>query len=269
MVVLFDKLQGNNLGYAAIFACMGIGFLFLRTIDTIDIGTGHWSLGFFFNGLGFVFWSGAVPLSPWAFYLAGEAFHVAGFMLLVLGAFRFTGATLRRRDIFGLSAWFLIWIFSMLLYKDHTVAAVFTLKALRSAFFLWAGILLIVDGKKERVVGIDIAGVSLVVWGVYLLVFAFISINPYLYYGFLVGFHVLSAFGMVAMVMDRVRARAESSERQLRTLEGILPICAYCKKIRDSSDNWQTLELYIEDRSKAEFSHGICPECFAKHRPDR
>ena len=83
------------------------------------------------------------------------------------------------------------------------------------------------------------------------------------------GFQVLAAFGMVAMVMDAIRIRAERSEKQLETLEGILPICAYCKKIRDEHDHWQVLEAYIEDRSEAEFSHGICPECFDKHRPDK
>ena len=48
---------------------------------------------------------------------------------------------------------------------------------------------------------------------------------------------------------------------QINVLQGILPICASCKKIRDDANSWHQIEDYIRDRSEAEFSHGICPEC--------
>jgi hypothetical protein len=54
----------------------------------------------------------------------------------------------------------------------------------------------------------------------------------------------------------------------IKTLEGILPICSSCKKIRDGEGVWQSLERYIGERSKAKFSHGICPECARKLYPD-
>jgi PAS domain S-box-containing protein len=47
----------------------------------------------------------------------------------------------------------------------------------------------------------------------------------------------------------------------VRTLSGLLPICATCKKIRDDQGYWQQLEIYIKDRSDADFTHGICPDC--------
>jgi hypothetical protein len=49
--------------------------------------------------------------------------------------------------------------------------------------------------------------------------------------------------------------------RTMTHLEGILPICASCKKIRDENGAWHQLEFYISEKSEAEFSHGICPEC--------
>ena len=55
---------------------------------------------------------------------------------------------------------------------------------------------------------------------------------------------------------------------KLKTISGILPICASCKKIRDEKNSWEVLELYIEKRSKAEFSHGICPDCYKKALED-
>ncbi len=56
--------------------------------------------------------------------------------------------------------------------------------------------------------------------------------------------------------------------RRLKHLEGFLPICASCKKIRDNEGNWQQMEDYIRDRSEAEFSHGICPQCARKLYPE-
>lgn len=50
----------------------------------------------------------------------------------------------------------------------------------------------------------------------------------------------------------------------IKTLKGMLPICAACKKIRDDSGYWNHIEVYIRDHSEAEFSHSICPECANK-----
>lgn len=55
--------------------------------------------------------------------------------------------------------------------------------------------------------------------------------------------------------------------QKMKYLEGILPICASCKKIRDDKGAWNQIEEYVRDRSEAEFSHGICPECAEKLYP--
>ena len=55
---------------------------------------------------------------------------------------------------------------------------------------------------------------------------------------------------------------------QIKTLRGLLPICASCKRIRDDKGYWSQIELYVREHSEAEFSHGICPECFQKLYPD-
>ena len=53
----------------------------------------------------------------------------------------------------------------------------------------------------------------------------------------------------------------EEAARHIRQLQGLLPICSYCKRIRGDSNDWLELEAYISQHSKAEFSHGICPHC--------
>ena len=75
-----------------------------------------------------------------------------------------------------------------------------------------------------------------------------------------VGIRVLELQGALA---QRVRDLEEALSR-VKTLQGLLPICSYCKKIRDDRNYWQQVEGYISDHSEAQFSHGICPECYVR-----
>jgi DNA-binding response OmpR family regulator len=52
---------------------------------------------------------------------------------------------------------------------------------------------------------------------------------------------------------------------QIKSLRGLLPICMYCKKIRNDKQYWQQVEGYISEHSEAKFSHGICPDCYKKY----
>jgi len=55
---------------------------------------------------------------------------------------------------------------------------------------------------------------------------------------------------------------------EVKKLSGLIPICASCKKIRDDKGYWQQVEIYIRDRSDANFSHGICPDCAVELYPE-
>lgn len=54
---------------------------------------------------------------------------------------------------------------------------------------------------------------------------------------------------------------------QVRTLRGLVPICAACKKIRDDAGFWHQVEIYVHDHTEAEFSHGLCPDCIPTYFP--
>ena len=54
---------------------------------------------------------------------------------------------------------------------------------------------------------------------------------------------------------------------RIKSLSGLLPICSSCKKIRDDKGYWNNLEMYIQERSEADFTHGICPECTRRLYP--
>lgn len=70
---------------------------------------------------------------------------------------------------------------------------------------------------------------------------------------------------------DELRARLTVAERilglrkELAQLEILLPICSYCKRIRNDKEEWETLETYIETHFERLLTHSICPDCYAKH----
>ena len=65
-------------------------------------------------------------------------------------------------------------------------------------------------------------------------------------------------------VRDELVRELRSALSEVKTLQGILPICSYCKKIRDDENYWQTVERYISQRTDTHFSHSICPDCYSK-----
>ena len=88
-----------------------------------------------------------------------------------------------------------------------------------------------------------------------------------------VGFQISGAIENSQLFAERKKAEEEQEKlirdlqkalSEVKTLKGIFPICASCKKIRDDKGYWNQVEVYIRDHSEAEFSHGICPECMKK-----
>ena len=63
---------------------------------------------------------------------------------------------------------------------------------------------------------------------------------------------------------ERLVRELQSALAEVRTLREILPLCSYCRKVRDDEDYWQTVESYVSRHTGTRFSHGICPECYEK-----
>lgn len=79
-----------------------------------------------------------------------------------------------------------------------------------------------------------------------------------------VGSRVVQLQGALA---DRVQ-ELEEAIASVKTLQGLLPICCYCKKIRDDGNYWHRVESYISGHANVRFSHGICPDCSDKLKAD-
>jgi DNA-binding response OmpR family regulator len=106
--------------------------------------------------------------------------------------------------------------------------------------------------------------------------------TPYTYFILLTGAH--TSADDYSMAMDSgvddfllkpfdpamVRARIRVAERiitfatQVKQLKDLIPMCSYCRKIRDDQDYWQQVESYINEQTGSRFSHGICPDCFTQ-----
>jgi CheY-like chemotaxis protein len=67
--------------------------------------------------------------------------------------------------------------------------------------------------------------------------------------------------------LEKMVEELRKSIAEVNTLNGLLPICAFCKKIRDDRGYWQQVESYVTQRSRASFSHSVCPECLRHHYP--
>jgi hypothetical protein len=88
---------------------------------------------------------------------------------------------------------------------------------------------------------------------------------------------VIGMVGIASDITERKNAEAERERMikelqdalaDIKTLSGLVPICANCKKIRDDKGFWTQVESYIQERSQARFSHGICPDCMKKLYPN-
>ncbi|MFN8665599.1 MAG: histidine kinase N-terminal 7TM domain-containing protein [Gemmatimonadaceae bacterium] len=80
--------------------------------------------------------------------------------------------------------------------------------------------------------------------------------------------HDVTAQARLELEQRRLIGELRDTLGEVRTLRGLLPICAGCKQIRDDSGTWHPVEQYVRDRTHAEFSHGMCPACVAKWYPN-
>jgi len=88
---------------------------------------------------------------------------------------------------------------------------------------------------------------------------------------------VIAGIEVVRDVTERKRLEAEREKliadlrealEKIKTLKGLIPVCAWCKKVRDDKGYWEELEHYIREHTDADFTHGICPDCLKEYDPE-
>ncbi len=74
---------------------------------------------------------------------------------------------------------------------------------------------------------------------------------------------------MIGWEREKLILELQKALNEIQRLSGLLPICAWCKKIRDDKGQWRPIEVYISEHSSADFSHGVCPECAEKVKKEK
>lgn len=92
------------------------------------------------------------------------------------------------------------------------------------------------------------------------------SIDIFLEHGIVILTSLISIFVVTKFVDEK--KKLEKALTEVKTLSGLIPICASCKKIRDDKGYWSAVESYISKHSDATFTHGICPDCLKKLYPE-
>lgn len=144
------------------------------------------------------------------------------------------------------------------------------------------------SGKSGKIIGLDYRGVKVIaahepVAGLNLGIVAKIDLEevraPFIKAGFITGIFALFLILLGVSVFFKVTnpiintlndtvERLQLALNEVKILKGILPICSYCKNIRDENGYWNQIEAYINKHTEANFSHSICPSCFESNFPD-
>ncbi|MBU1740269.1 MAG: hypothetical protein KKC37_01910, partial [Proteobacteria bacterium] len=83
-----------------------------------------------------------------------------------------------------------------------------------------------------------------------------------------IGFRLMLKYYQLQTELGRANRELTQALSQVKELSGLLPICSSCKRIRDDHGYWNQIEAYIQKNSKAEFTHGLCPDCMQDLYPD-
>jgi len=78
---------------------------------------------------------------------------------------------------------------------------------------------------------------------------------------------LLAGQAMTQLELRRVSTALAIALESVKTLRGLLPICSYCKGVRNDQGYWEQIDRYVQSHSEAQFTHGICPDCLTKHFP--
>ena len=81
------------------------------------------------------------------------------------------------------------------------------------------------------------------------------------------GLAVAARVGQLRAREAELQVRVQKALADIRRLQALLPICAWCKKVRDDAGYWKGIEAYLQDHGVAEITHGMCPECLARYDP--
>jgi hypothetical protein len=205
---------------------------------------------------------------------------IAGTIFIYIGIMRFFDRREDRGIIFTVSSLFVVsFLFFLFIIDDIQIRGIIIAATLAAFSFITAHALFVYRPSSVAASAI-FAAVTFIANGLFFLlraVMLFSGASVDMFESnllniatFIGGFicSILWTFAFIVMLNQRLNREMEEgisnlqkALEEIKTLKGILPICAHCKKIRNDQGYWQQVENYVSEHSEAEFSHSICPEC--------
>ena len=263
---------------APAFLALGIIFLIIspalwlmgRSRGTTS-WTRPWALSFVANGVGFICWGFLMHTGQVAVFALGDIFHVTAFLLVAGGAARFSGRAINRWYVAAAAGILALWVLGVILLAHGLSVGEPCLLIVRIFPVGTAAVWILRHKPGSQPMGQILAGWCLVAWTLLMLGYpAFRQVEALrtAFFGLGVGLHLAAAMGLMVVMADSLRQRVEVGEARVQTLEGLLPICSGCKKVRTDDGTWEEIEVYVSQRSDANFSHGLCDQCLKRLYPE-
>jgi hypothetical protein len=245
-------------------------------------GFTQWTIAAILYSFGMVFMGLRGILPDFISIIVANTLIIAGCASIACGLELFTNSTRRMWLFISLIVSMLLLFLYFTYYSPDINARIIVISVIITIFYGYSAYLvhrhvphLINDRNRFLVVVFSVQAL----WSVLRVIHAiFINnaiadyVNASGFYGItVVGFfsgNIFIIIGLITLNFQKVEFDLRSAMEEIKTLRGIIPICASCKKIRDDQGIWNQIEAYIRAHSEAEFSHGICPECMEKLYPE-
>ncbi|CCK78206.1 conserved uncharacterized protein [Desulfobacula toluolica Tol2] len=255
-----------------------ICMIYISTTRKTYNGFTQWTIASILYSFGMVFMSLRSILPDFISIIVANMLLIAGFGFIAYGLELFTNSTRR------------IWLFTSLTILTVILFLYFTYYSpdVNSRIIIISAIIIIIYGYSgylvhmyvprlinDRNTFLEVVFFIQAFWNVLRVIHSvFIEgaivdyMNASGFYGittvvFFSG-NIFIIIGLIVLNFQKVEFDLKAANEEVNALRGIIPICSYCKKIRDDQGIWNQIEAYIHAHSEAKFSHGICPECMNK-----
>jgi hypothetical protein len=281
MQIFFD-IRTLSLFSGFISACIFVCMVYVYKNRKTYSGFNQWTLAYMLNFLGFVFLSLRNILPDFITIILANTFIVLCFAFIARGLVDFAEG--KQNIWLDISPIFVVIItFCYFSYSSPNVNARIAVISL-VIMFVCLRCISILRLKIETILGMKnwllmATFIFLALWFLLRVVLTILfenKIHDFMSAGVIHGLsiiavsigHIFIAVGLIIINAQRLEHSLVNAKEEIKTLRGILPLCSFCKKIRDDKGYWEQVDVYIHKHSQADISHSICPDCTKEHYPD-
>ncbi len=203
----------------------------------------------------------------WVLFI-GFFFQSSLMIFLIIGMHQFLELHLNKHIWSGILAVMIIWDILLIFVFHNIQLHLFSFGFLIGGLMIYNAWLIFHNSKGDKKQNMIYIGVFFFINGLHYLDYPFLRpIEWFAPIGYLMdfGFNLAFGIGLIMLIIQKINSNVLQSKEKIHTLQGMLPICASCKKIRDSKGYWNQIEDYLRKNADIEFTHGLCEDCYQKY----